>query len=155
MQPERELDDVRDAFAGRAIALLVLERVGVAACGQEALLEMALADDAEMLRGDRLGMLAHRGQQLGDAGAVDLLDTEEPSQRLMRAADILEHLALDGTAGHSTELGDELSHRAIPPQITVAGHMRGEVTLQPCLVVPMRAGRLTRAPFLPGGARRL
>ena len=49
MQPESELDDVWDAFAGRALALLVLERVGVAACGKEAVLEMILTDDAEML----------------------------------------------------------------------------------------------------------
>src|SRR5262245_28322699 len=34
MQPEGELDDVWDAFAGRALALLVLERVGAAACGE-------------------------------------------------------------------------------------------------------------------------
>ena len=62
MQPESELDDVWDAFTGRALALLVLERVGVAACGEESVLEMTLADNAEMLCGDRLGVLAHRGQ---------------------------------------------------------------------------------------------
>ena len=86
MQPESELDDVGDAFAGRALALLILERVSVAACGQESLLEMILADDAEMLGGDRLAVLAHRRQQLGDAGAIDLLDAEELRQRLMASS---------------------------------------------------------------------
>ena len=62
MQPESELDDVWDAFAGRALALLVLERVGVTACGKESVLEMVLTDDAKMLCGNRLGVLAHRGQ---------------------------------------------------------------------------------------------
>ena len=62
MQPESKLDDVWDAFAGRALALLVLERVGVAACGKEALLQVIHTDHAEMLGGDRLGVLAHRGQ---------------------------------------------------------------------------------------------
>ena len=77
VQPESELDDVGDAFAGRALALLILERLGVAACRQESLLEMLSTDDAEMLRGDRLAVLAHRRQQLGDAAAVDLIDAEE------------------------------------------------------------------------------
>ena len=112
MQPEGKLDDVGDAFAGHALAALVLEGVGVAACGQESLLEMLGADDAEMLGGDRLAVLAHRRQQLGDAGAVDLLDAEELRQRLMRAADFVEDLALNGGPGEPAEFGDELAHRA-------------------------------------------
>ena len=40
---------------------------------------MLSADDAEMLRGNRLGVLAHRCQQLGDASAIDPLDAEELS----------------------------------------------------------------------------
>ena len=62
MQPECKLDDVWNAFAGLALALLILEGLGVAACGQEPLFQMILTDDAEMLCGDRLGVLAHRGQ---------------------------------------------------------------------------------------------
>ena len=34
---------------------------------------------AEMLRLDRLAVLAHRCEQLGDAAAVDLIDAEELS----------------------------------------------------------------------------
>ena len=74
---------------------------------------MLVADDAEMLRGDRLAVLAHRRQQLGDAVAVDLIDAEELRQRLVRAADLVEHLALNGSPGKPAELGDELAHRAM------------------------------------------
>jgi hypothetical protein len=115
MQPESKLDDVRYAFTSRALALLVLEGVSVAACGQESLVQMTLADDAEMFGGDQLRVLAHRRQQLGDAGAVDLLGAEECCQRLMAAANFLEHFALDGGPGKPAELGDELAHRAIAP----------------------------------------
>ena len=104
--------------------------------------------------GDRLAVLAHRRQQLGDAGAVDLIGAEECSQRLMGAADFLEHFALDGGPGKPAELGDELAHRAIAPQVAISGHMRGEITLQPGLVVPMRAGRIARPPFFPIGIGR-
>ena len=31
------------------------------------------------MRGDRLAVLSHRGQQLGDAAAVDFIDAEELS----------------------------------------------------------------------------
>ena len=55
---------------------------------------MLVADDAEMLGGNRLAVLLHRRQQLGDAAAVDLLDAEELRQRLVRAADFVEDLAL-------------------------------------------------------------
>ena len=138
MQPEGKLDDVGDAVAGHAFAPLILEGLGVAACCQEPLLEMLGADDAEMLRGNRLAVLAHRRQQLGDAAAIDLLDAEELRQRLVRAADLFEHLALNGSAGKPAELGDELPHRAMLPEIAIPGHVRGEIALQPCLVIPMR-----------------
>jgi hypothetical protein len=77
MQAEGKLDDVGNALAGEAFALLILERFGVAARRQEALLEMLGADDAEMLRVDRLAVFAHRRQELGDAVAVDPIDAEE------------------------------------------------------------------------------
>ena len=155
MQAERELDDVRDALAGHAFALLIFERVGVAARREETLLEMLGADDAEMLRGDRLAVLAHRRQQLGDALAVDLIDAEELRQRLVRAADLVEHLALDGGPGKPAKLGDELPHRAMAPEIAIPGHVGGEIALQPCLVVPVRAGRIARPPFFPSRIGRL
>src|SRR5215470_11106886 len=40
MQPEGNLDDVRNALAGHAFAALILEGIEVAACCQEPLLEM-------------------------------------------------------------------------------------------------------------------
>src|SRR5215470_504860 len=43
---------------------------------------MFSADDAEMLGSDRLSMFAHRRQQLGDALAVDLLDTKRIEQAI-------------------------------------------------------------------------
>ena len=76
------------------------------------------------------------------------------SQGLMRAAHFLEHFALNGGPGKPAELGDELPHRAIAPQVAIPGHMRGEITLQPGLVVPMRAGRIARSPFFPIGVGR-
>src|SRR5215471_2032332 len=76
MQAERELDDVGNAVLD-APALLIRERLGIAARRQEPLLEMILANDAEMLRIDRLAVLAQRSEQLGDADAVDLLDAVE------------------------------------------------------------------------------
>src|SRR5438046_2764805 len=66
VQPECKLDDVRDAFV-RAFALFIFEGIGIAACGKETLLEMVLANDAEMLWGNWLRIFAHRRQQLRDA----------------------------------------------------------------------------------------
>ena len=116
---------------GGALAQLILEGIGVAACRQETLLEMLGTDDAEMLGGDRLAVLAHRGQQLGDAAAVDLLDAEELRQRLMRAAHFREHFALDGGPGKPAKLGDELAHRAMLPEVAIPGDVGGEIALQP------------------------
>jgi hypothetical protein len=129
MQTECKLDDVWDVFAGRALALLIFERLGGTACGQETLFEMILADDAEMFCGDRLGMLAHRRQQLGDAGTVDLLNTEELSQRVVRTADFFEYFALNGSPGKSAELGDEFSHCTMAPEIAIPGYVGGEISL--------------------------
>ena len=61
------------------------------------------ADDAEMLGGNRLAVPLHRRQQSGDAVAVDLLDAEEAGQRLMRAADLVENLALNARSRRARE----------------------------------------------------
>ena len=47
MQTERELDDVGNAFVGHALACLIFECLGVAACRQKMVLEMVVADDAQ------------------------------------------------------------------------------------------------------------
>src|SRR5258708_22752326 len=73
MQAECELDHIREAILVDALALLIFERLRVAASSQKPRLEMVLADDAEVFRRDRPRVLAHRREQLGDAGAVDLL----------------------------------------------------------------------------------
>ena len=80
MKTKCELDDVGNAVAVHALPLLIFERVGVATCSQEPLLEMVGANNSEMLRSNRLAVLAHRRQQLGDTGPVDLVGTEELSQ---------------------------------------------------------------------------
>ena len=131
MQPEGKLDDVGNAVAGHAFAALIFESVDVAARCQESLLEMLDADDAKMLGGNRLAVLPHRRQQLGDALAIDLIDAEELRQRLMRAAYLGQYLALNGSAGEPTELADELAHRAVLPELAIPGHVRGEIALQP------------------------
>src|SRR5262249_6012873 len=134
---------------GPRVAVYCRDRAGIAARRQEARLEMVGADDAEKLRLDRLAVPLHRRQELGDTDAVDLLDAEELRQRLMRAADLGEDLALHGGAGQPAKLGDELAHGAITSKIEIAGDMGGEITLESALVVPMRAGRIARPPFLP------
>src|SRR5215470_3402389 len=110
---------------------------------------MFCADDAEMLRGDRLTVPLHRSEQLGDARAVDPFFAEELGERLMRAADLFEHLALDGSPGKTTKLGNEFPHRAMALEIAISGNVGREITLHPCLVVPVRAGRIPRSPLLP------
>jgi hypothetical protein len=72
----------------------------------------------------------------------------------MAAAHFLEHFALDSGPGKPTELGDELAHRAIAPQLAISSYVRGKITLQPGLVVPMRSGRIARPPFFPIGVGR-
>ena len=67
----------------------------------------------------------------------------------------VEDLALNGGAGESTELADELPHRAALPEVVVSRHMGGEIALQPGFVIPMGAGRVARAPLLPVGIGRL
>src|SRR5258708_6497891 len=52
VQAESKLNDVGEIVLD-TLALLILERFGVAADGQEPRLEMVLADDAEVFRGDR------------------------------------------------------------------------------------------------------
>src|SRR3954466_2397726 len=94
MQPETEFDGVRDAVVVNALTALILERVDGATRGGEALFEVPGADDAKMLRGDWLAVPLHCFQEHGNAGAVDLVDAEEARQRLMRAADFVEDLAL-------------------------------------------------------------
>src|SRR5262249_31475267 len=95
VQAESKFDDVRN-IPLYAFPQLGFEGVDIAAGGQKPLLEMFSADDAEMLRSDRLSIFAHRREQLADALAIDILDTEELSKRLVRAADLLEHFALNG-----------------------------------------------------------
>src|SRR5262249_49324204 len=134
----------------------IFEGIGVAARRQKPLPEMLSADDAEMLRLDRLAQALHRRQQLGDAGAVHPLDAEELGQRLMRAAGLFEDFALNGATGESANLGNERPHGALALEIAIPGHMGGKITLQSVLVVPMRTGGIARPPFLPmrigGGA---
>src|SRR5262249_44501983 len=141
--------DPGQALVGHALSLLIFERLRVPALGQEQALEMLDADDAEELRRDRPAVLLHRREQLGDAPAVDLVGAEELRQRLVRAADLFEHLALHGGPGEPAELADELPHRAVAPEVAVPGDVGREVALQPRLVVPVRARRIARAPFLP------
>ena len=64
VQPEDAFDDVRNALAVYVFAALILEGVDSAACGQEPLFEVFGADDAEMLRRDRLAQSAHRREKL-------------------------------------------------------------------------------------------
>src|SRR5258708_38869451 len=71
VQAECELDEVGDAFAGHTSALSIFERLAFPACRKETMLEVTLANDAEMFRGDRLAVSLHRRQQLGDAGAIN------------------------------------------------------------------------------------
>src|SRR5262249_3876735 len=148
MQAEGQLDNERNAVLGKTLLQLVIERLSVATRSQEALREMLTPDDAKMLRCYLLAVLLHRRQQLLDARVVDALDAEELRQRLMRAADLGEDLALHGGAGKSPELGDEFPHRALAPKLTVA-HVGGEIALQPAGIVPVRAGRIARPPLLP------
>ena len=103
MQPEGELDDIGNAV-GHAFAALILEGLDGAARRQEPLLEMLGADDAKMLRGDRLAVSLHRRKKLGDAVAVDLIDAEEARQRLVRAADLVEDLALNARCRRAREI---------------------------------------------------
>src|SRR5262249_34699059 len=119
MQAESDLDDVGNSILGDALALLIFEGVGVTARCEKSLLEMLGTDDAEMMRGHRLAVLAHHCPQLGDALAVDLIDAEELRERLMRAADLGEHLALDGTPGKPTELANKFPHGAMAIQIAI------------------------------------
>jgi len=103
MQPEGELDDVGDALVGHALALLVFECVGVAARCQKALLEMLDTNNAEMLGRNRLAVPLHRRKQFGNAVAIDLIDTEEVSQRLVRTAYLGEYSSkpnFSSTPGH-------------------------------------------------------
>src|SRR5262249_40099644 len=110
-------------------ALLIFERLDITARCQEPLLEMLSADDAEMLRLDRLAVLAHRCQELGNAGTVDLIDAEKLSQRLVRAADLFEYFALNGSPRKPAELADEFTRGALALEITVLGNVRGEIAL--------------------------
>jgi hypothetical protein len=43
----------------------------------------------------------------------------------MRAADLVEDLALERSPGETAKLADELAHRAHLAQIAISGHMRG------------------------------
>ena len=86
---------------------------------------------------------------------IHLVGAEEARQRLMRAADLGQDLALNGGAGEPAELGDELPHRAALPEVAVSRHMGGEIALQPGFVVPMGAGRVARPPLFPVGIGRL
>ena len=88
MQPERKLDDVRNAVAGHAFAALILESITIAACCQKPLLEMLDANDAKMLGSNRLAVPPHRAKQLADALAIDLIDPEELRQRLVRTTSV-------------------------------------------------------------------
>src|SRR5215471_7058641 len=149
MQAEGQLDNERNAVLGEALLQLVLERLDVAARCQEPGLEMLASDDAEMLGRYRVAVLLHRRQQFLDARVVDALDAKELRQRLMRAAGLGQDVALHGGAGKSPELGDKFPHRALTLKLAVPGNVRSDVTLQPALVVPMRAGGVARTPLLP------
>ena len=153
-QAEDELDDIGNAI-GHALATLILEGVDSAARGEEPLFEVFDADHAEMLGRDWLAQSLHRGQELGDAVAIHPVSAEELRQRLVRTADFGQDLALNGGAGEPAKLGNELPHGAALPEIAVSRHMGGEIALQPCLIIPVGAGRIARTPLLPVGMGRL
>src|SRR6516162_9532799 len=86
---------------------------------------------------------------------INSLRAKEAGEGLVRAADLGQNLALNGRAREAPELADELAHGAEPPGVAIPGHVRGHVTLQAALAVPVRRGRIARAPFLPLGIGRL
>src|SRR5262249_14913444 len=131
MQPERELDDVGNAFAGHALAALILESIDIAARCKKPLLEMLDTNDTKMLGSNRLAVPPHRSQQLGDAFAIDLIDPEELRQRLVRTTYLGKYLAPNGSPRKPAKLGNERSHRAMPPEIAISRHVRSQITLQP------------------------
>ena len=74
---------------------------------------------------------------------------------MVGTADLFEHLALQGSAGESTELGDELPHGVVVFEIAIPRHMRRQIALQPRLVIPVGTGRIARSPFFPSWIGRL
>ena len=115
---------------------------------------MVFADDAQEPRLDRLRMFFHRREEPGDAGAVDPPRAEESRQGLMRAADLLEDLALNDGPREPAKLGDELAHRAPLAEVAIPADMGGEIPLEPGLVVPKSASRVAWPPLLPIGIGR-
>jgi hypothetical protein len=62
---------------------------------------------------------------------IDLIDAEEPSQRLVRTTYLGHYPAPNFGAGKPAEFGDELTHRAVLREVAVPRHVRGEIALQP------------------------
>jgi hypothetical protein len=61
---------------------------------------------------------------------------------LVRAADLVQDLALNGGPREPAKLGDELAHRAPLPDVAVSRHMGGEIALQAGFIVPVGACRV-------------
>src|ERR1035437_10979313 len=71
----------------------------------------------------------------------------------MRAADLFEHFALNGSSRKPAKLGNEFPHRPMTPQIPIPCDVGSQVALQPRGVVPMGAGWIARSPFFPSWIR--
>src|SRR5262245_5567874 len=128
MQAECKLDNIGNSVS-HAFALLIFEGLGISASHQESLLKMLDTDDAEMLRQDRLAVLAHCPQQLGNALAIDLIDAEELRQRLMRAPDLGKNFPPHDRTGQAAKFGQEVPHRAFALEVAIPRNMRSHVML--------------------------
>ena len=135
--------------------LAVIEALHLAAGGGEASLKVLAADDAELSRLHRLGVLLHGRQQLPARLGIDLPIDDEAAQRRAREPDRVEHCLLLRGAAQAAELGHELAHRPVAAIVGVVGDVGGDQALEPLRVVPVRAGRVGRSPLRPlGGGRR-
>jgi hypothetical protein len=110
---------------------------------------MILADQPDVDRLDRPGVLLTGGEEPGIGGMIDLAVTEIAGQRRPRRADLVEHRFLLGAAAQPAKLADEFAHRALAAEVLIAGDVRSHVALEPRQVIPVRAGRLVCPPFLP------
>jgi hypothetical protein len=112
------------------------------------------ADQPEVARLDRPGVLLAGREQPGIGGMIGLAGTEIAGERRPRRADLVEHRFLLGAPAQTAKLADELAHRALAAELLIAGNVRAHVPIEPRQIVLMRAGRLARPPFLPVGLGR-
>ena len=112
---------------------------------------MLLADDAELGRPHRLGVLLERRQQLRDVVGVGLVESEEVMQRDVRGAGLGQNSFLLRGPRHAAELADEFADR----DVSAIGDVRRHVAAKAALVVPVRRRRPRRQPLLPCRVRRL